>query len=258
MLVVAGALSVAATCVVPVAASAQGVQPVVLGAADYAPYGGGWGTAEPSELSNGGVPSGVLTHIRWRDWGKPVARGVARASIYKPAGGYYPHGARALLRVSRIGQCPGTAAPAYTVLEVRLPTWPGGPPGGWFKWSGNATVCDNESDLPNYNPGYCGYTGSEYGLTGQARDINAYRVRCARARRIALRSRGMVSPMSSHGRRRACGRTGCRVRIGRFRCRFQPVRQVDNDPLPSSGPVQRVACRKGTATITWLYSRYPY
>lgn len=251
-----------AVCVLAAApATASAGNPgVVLGSPSYVLNGGGWGTPEPAVISNGGAPSGVLTEIRWRNWGEPIARGTARASLYKPGGTYYAQGGRALLRAKRIGTCPGQTAPAYTVLEVRLPPWPGGPPGSWFKWSGSKTICDYNDKDPSHQyprwPGSCGYTGHEYGQQGEARDIAAYRVDCRRARRVVLRSRRLVSPSPSSGPRRACSRTGCRVRILRFRCHFQPIRQVDNDPLPSAF-VQRVACRRGKATITWLYGRYP-
>jgi hypothetical protein len=164
------------------------------------------------------------------------------------------------LRAKQIGTCPNESAPAYTVLEVRLPPWPGGPRGAWFKWSGSRTTCDYMDTDPTHEyprwPGDCRYTGSEYGLQGEARDIEAFRVGCPQARRVVLRSRKLVSPSPSFGPRHSCSRTGCRVRIRRFACRFFAIQRVDNDPLPSSGPVQRVACRKGRATITWLYSHY--
>jgi hypothetical protein len=39
------------------------------------PYAQGYGSAHPAVISNGGDPTGVVTHIRWRVWGKPVAVG---------------------------------------------------------------------------------------------------------------------------------------------------------------------------------------
>lgn len=250
-------------CAVAVGAApavAQDAGPV-LGSSTYAMGGGGWGTAQPDALSNGGAPSGTLTAIRWRNWGEPVAKGVARASLYKPGGTYYGQSGKALLRAKGLASCPGDSRPAYTVLEVRLPSWPGGPPGPWFKWSGSMTVCDSDERDPRYEnsrwPGNCGYTGTQYGLVGQARDIMSVRVGCARARRVAQRSRRLVSPSPLSGPRRRCGDTGCRVRIRGFRCTFRKVLyEADNDPVPTGGIVQRVACRRADATITWFYSRY--
>src|ERR1044072_8493249 len=71
-------------------AAAWGAEPV-LGSPDYSPpYGSGWGTAAPTGLSNGGVPSGVLTDITWKHWGRKVAHGRASAAIYRPEGNYCP------------------------------------------------------------------------------------------------------------------------------------------------------------------------
>src|ERR1700759_1082463 len=93
-------------------------------------YGEGWGTAEPSEIFNGGDPSGSVRDIHWRNWGDPTAIGFGRNPIFKPGGGYFRKPARIELRAADIGRCGGHRA--YRTLEVRVPKVPGGKLGGWF------------------------------------------------------------------------------------------------------------------------------
>src|SRR5450631_1362854 len=58
------------------ASRAAGPAPVVLGSAAYAgPHGAGWAKPHPSEIFNGGDPSGLVTHLEWSNWGAPVATG---------------------------------------------------------------------------------------------------------------------------------------------------------------------------------------
>lgn len=122
------------------AASAGAAANPVLGAKAFtAPYGKGFGTAEPSEIFNGGDPSGSVTHIKWSGWGNPTAIGYGLNPIFKPHGGYYRKPARIELRATRLGKCGERVA--YTRLEVRVPKHPGGKLGRWFSWSGAKTIC---------------------------------------------------------------------------------------------------------------------
>jgi hypothetical protein len=116
---------------------------IVLGAPDYAgQFGRGWGKAKPRTIFNGGAPSGLVVGIRWTGWGEAVARGRGRIAIYKPGGGYFPKRVRIQLRASGRGTCPGTAGQlAYTELEARVPSRPGGGLGDWFSWSGTDDIC---------------------------------------------------------------------------------------------------------------------
>ena len=123
-----------------VAASAGAAANPVLGAKAFAaPYGEGWGTAEPSEIFNGGDPSGSVRNIKWTGWGNPSAIGYGLNPIFKPHGGYYRKPARIELRATALGKCGAQAA--YTKLEVRIPKKPGGKLGKWFSWSGAKTIC---------------------------------------------------------------------------------------------------------------------
>jgi hypothetical protein len=84
------------------ATSASAANPVLGAKAFAAPYGKGFGTAEPSEIFNGGY-------------------------------------ARIELRAADLGKCDKQAA--YTKLEFRAPKKPGGKLGKWMSWSGAKTIC---------------------------------------------------------------------------------------------------------------------
>lgn len=130
------------TCALTAAivASAGAAANPVLGAKSFAaPYGKGFGTAEPSEIFNGGDPSGSVTQIKWTGWGNPTAIGHGLNPIFKPRGGYYRKPARIELRATKLGRCGSRRA--YTKLEVRVPKKPGGKLGKWFSWSGAKTIC---------------------------------------------------------------------------------------------------------------------
>ena len=123
-----------------VGTSASAAANPVLGAKAFAaPYGEGWGTAEPTEIFNGGDPSGSVRNIKWSGWGNPTAIGYGLNPIFKPHGGYYRKLARIELRATALGKCGKQAA--YTKLEVRIPKKPGGKLGKWFSWSGAKTIC---------------------------------------------------------------------------------------------------------------------
>jgi hypothetical protein len=123
-----------------VATTAGAAANPVLGTKAFAaPYGKGFGTAEPKEIFNGGDPSGSVSHIKWSGWGNPSAIGYGLNPIFKPHGGYYSKPARIELRATNLGKCGKRAA--YTRLEVRIPKHPGGKLGKWFSWSGAKTIC---------------------------------------------------------------------------------------------------------------------
>lgn len=114
---------------------------VVLGAKAFAPMGRGFGNAHPRAIFNGGDPSGLVQNITWHRWGSAVTVGWGKTSIFKPHGGYYPQLVRAELRASKLGRCRPNGPRAYTRLEAREPSRPGGPLGKWFLWSGRRSIC---------------------------------------------------------------------------------------------------------------------
>ena len=122
-------------------AVAAGSSRVVLGGKAFAPMGKGFGTVAPREIFNGGDPSGLVEKIKWSHWGQRTATGWGQTSIFKPHGGYYPQLVRSELRATRLGQCTKNGRRAYTHLEERVPSHPGGALGKWFAWSGEKSVC---------------------------------------------------------------------------------------------------------------------
>jgi len=118
---------------------------VVLGAADVAVNGSGWGTAHPATIFNGGDPSGLVTRIRWSHWGSGVATGWGMNAIFKPQGGYYPQLEHIELHASRLGRCSANGPLAYRHLAFRVPDRPGGPLRRWHSRSGQQSICSAPS-----------------------------------------------------------------------------------------------------------------
>lgn len=108
----------------------------------FGAYGKGWGSRKPRRIYNGGVPSGLVTGIRWRRWGKGTARGYGKTSIYKPSGGYYSSRGRIQLKAYRLGRCETGGPKTYRRLKVREQVKPGGRYGKWFIWSGINNLCN--------------------------------------------------------------------------------------------------------------------
>jgi hypothetical protein len=123
------------------AAQAAAREPVLGAHAFAGRFGKGWGKFKPRTIDNGGVPSGLVSNIHWRGWGKRIARGRGRTSIYKPSGGYYRGLVPIQLRASNLGHCSDGGPLAYRHLSVRVPRKPGGRFGRWFAWSGARTLC---------------------------------------------------------------------------------------------------------------------
>ena len=103
-------------------------------------YAVGWGQVRPTQIFNGGDPSGDIVHVSWKTWGGPAANGWGKTFAFKPHGGYYQKPVLAHLHAQDLGKCSGHRA--YRQLWVSEQTRPGGPFTRWFSWSGSATICD--------------------------------------------------------------------------------------------------------------------
>src|SRR5271169_1536490 len=96
---------------------------VVLGSFAYAgSIGVGWGTEHPSEIFNGGDPSGLVSRIHWKSWGGSTADGQGSTSIFKSGGGYYNTQVPAQLHTYDLGRCTAHGRLAYRRLSVREPS----------------------------------------------------------------------------------------------------------------------------------------
>lgn len=102
----------------------------------------GWGAYRPSEISNGGDPTGIVQAIHWDSWGGPTAVGFGTGWYVGPKS-IVADGTpgRTELRASDLGHCTTGGPLAYQHLEVRGPARPGGRLGAWHSWSGAKTLC---------------------------------------------------------------------------------------------------------------------
>jgi hypothetical protein len=125
------------------AASAKARQPVLGSHAFAGKYGTGWGKYRPSTIFNGGDPSGLITKIHWKHWGRKKASGFGLNAIFRPEGGYYRKLARIQLSASNLGHCAAGRPLAYRHLSFRVPAKPGGKLGRWHSWSGAHTLCES-------------------------------------------------------------------------------------------------------------------
>jgi hypothetical protein len=124
------------------ATPAAGAEEPTLGSpAHLAPTATGWGRAHPGHVFNGGDPSGEVARLTWRHWGATTATGRGVTWLLRPEGGYFARPGRIVLRAEALGTCPdGTAA--YTRLEFRVASRPGGPVGArWRPWGGDGDIC---------------------------------------------------------------------------------------------------------------------
>ena len=128
-----GALAVAVVVLLCSAAGGAAGAKLVLGSKQFeAPYGEGWGTAEPEHLFKGGGATGYIDEIHWRSWGGATAIGWGKTVLLKPGGGFYDRPGVVKLRAEDIGECGGRRA--YRHLSVRRPSRPGGRLGRWRSW----------------------------------------------------------------------------------------------------------------------------
>jgi hypothetical protein len=215
---------------------------VLLGSPAYVPSGSGFGTAHPSAIFNGGVPSGMVSGITWTGWGGAVASGRGLNPIYRPQGGYFGRRARIALRAEQIGTCPDGTGPAYTQLRIRLPNWPGGPLGPWVKWGGSKSICSFDELETRRPAGICASVGSRTYTPGALFSITAYRVSCRTARRAAATLR--------HVR---C-RRGCTRSVRGLHCRLERLHAGEYSAnIDRRYPAQRVACTRHGGNFTgWL------
>jgi len=114
-----------------------------LGSKVFAGQSGvGWGTYKPSEIFNGGDPTGRVQEIHWSSWGGPTAIGYGTGWYVGPNSDVADgRPARTELRASNLGRCTASGPLAYRHLDVRGPAPPGVKLGPWHSWSGAKTLC---------------------------------------------------------------------------------------------------------------------
>jgi hypothetical protein len=86
------------------------------------PRAEGFGEVRPATIFLGGDPSGLVSHIHWRRWGKPKAIGRGKGWYIPPGGGTSDgHTARARLVAWDLGYCGGQWA--YRKAEWYFPEY---------------------------------------------------------------------------------------------------------------------------------------
>jgi hypothetical protein len=226
------------------ASPAHAAEAPVLGSPEYLnpKVAEGFGTVAPRTIGNGGDPSGFVLHIHWKGWGRPMAHGTGRNAIFRLGGGYFSTLAHIQLRVRDLGTCPGHPRRAYKTLEVRVPQWPGGPLGSWFKWSGTKDMCDGSVYDTANGPGGCKSVGGEF-RPGAVTSIAVYKVACGRARSVAARVRRWKRPAD-------CEQRGCETRIRGLNCRLDRYHRYDVAGVDRQYKALRLSCRNGAQSLS--------
>lgn len=122
----------------------------LLGAHWCGEYCPGYGTSEPTEVFNGGDPTGEVSDITWSSWGGAEAKGSG-TSTYVPLGDDVANGypAPATIVAFDLGTCGD--GPAYTAVEWYFPEF-----GGSFDPGDYIEACTG------------GYAGTGFGGTGNS------------------------------------------------------------------------------------------
>jgi len=97
----------------------------------------GYGAARPDTIFNGGDPTGLVTDVRWKSWGGPVA--IASGMSYDPHGGTVADSTRekATVEAFNLGVCHGTLM--YQAIEWYFPV-----DGDKFDPHININICTGE------------------------------------------------------------------------------------------------------------------
>jgi hypothetical protein len=114
-----------------------------LGSEAFAGRAGvGWGTYKPSEIFNGGDPTGRIEDIDWNSWGGSSAIGYGTGLYVGPDSDVADgRPGRAELRAFDLGHCTVGGPLTYRRLDVRGPAPPAGKLGSWHSWSDAKTLC---------------------------------------------------------------------------------------------------------------------
>ncbi|NMO05093.1 hypothetical protein HH308_28115 [Gordonia sp. TBRC 11910] len=87
----------------------------------WAPNQKGYGEVRPTDVYNGGDPTGIVDNITWSSWGGSTATGSG-TGIYVPDGGYVAQGKQtpATIVAFNLGQCQGRLM--YQAIEWYFPS----------------------------------------------------------------------------------------------------------------------------------------
>lgn len=109
---------------------------------------------------------------------------------------------------------------------------------------------DPRYDYPRQPPGICGNIGDDY-EPGDILGVETFLLGCAQGRSLARRAERKVRLRLPAQK---CFNHGCTRRVAAFRCHWYPLRSGETtSTIDYPYPVQRVACRRGEATIAWRF-----
>jgi hypothetical protein len=87
----------------------------------WAPAQTGYGRIKPTTVDNGGDPSGIAEHVRWKGWATPRAVGTGKGWVPPDSGPYSAFRYKTVQVIAvNLGMCRGRLA--YRTIEWRFPT----------------------------------------------------------------------------------------------------------------------------------------
>ena len=181
----------------------------------WAPNQKGYGKVKPRTIDNGGDPTGLVDHVRWRRWGERRAIGSGFGYWVWPgqgvAGGSIR--TRAVVVAYDLGRCRGRRA--YRKIHWFFPKYGESFDPQW--WYINICTGGEPRSMPSRK---CGSV-TVRSPRGRATDIEASSVTCRKARRIVASSPS-VRYLHTGGRFRHaglyCGTPGDRGAYPLFEC----------------------------------------
>jgi hypothetical protein len=167
----------------------------------WAPFQKGYGRVRPTRIYNGGDPTGDVTHIRWRHWGRRKAIGRGRAVYVRPrtvvAENGFTGGARVV--AFHVGTCRGYRS--YNAVEWYFPKYGETfDPRHYIKCLHGEVHRHRRSEPLLLADQACGRDRA-------GARVEAIHIRCSRVRKLIARSRA--------GR---FAHAGGQLRIGSYRC----------------------------------------
>jgi hypothetical protein len=109
------------TCAVAVVVASAASGPVL--GHPWGPYQQGYGELRPSDVFNGGDPTGAVSNIRWSSWGSPSAVGTGTSVYVWPGTAVASNGPTPGARIVafHLGRCRGI--PSYNAVEWFYPRY---------------------------------------------------------------------------------------------------------------------------------------
>ena len=145
----------------------------------------GYGRVRPAKIFNGGDPTGLVTHVRWSNWGGRRAIGQGIGDFIWPGqsvGGGSIQAPASIMAYDR-GSCRGHVA--YRKIEWYFPSY-----GQSFEPNEFQEICGGHDYPRHVEPPECASTAIDAG-EGLATSIRAKGISCVKARELVANSPAM-------------------------------------------------------------------